>query len=255
MGLAGMVQTARNLAQLKVRAGRAEAVFAGEAAQFRLFLDNSALHDWPEVLLRQLAPRAKGATTPIAGRVVDVAAASATEAVLAVPTAHRGWLPLERVLLETRFPLGLFRAWSYVEPDSRCLVYPRPEVSTLPALAPTDQQGGVRAHAQGTDDFSGLRSYQPSDAPRHVAWKSVAKTDVMRTKQFAGEAVVELWLRLEDTPAALDLERRLSRLAGWVLAAERSGARYGLILPGRTLEANSGEAHRAACLEALALHE
>jgi uncharacterized protein (DUF58 family) len=254
MGLAGMVQTARNLAQLQVRTGRVEAVFAGEAAQFPLLLESTAAHDRPEVLLRQLDSRAE--------RVVDVAAAGTVEAVLAIPAARRGWLPLGRVLLETRFPLGLFRAWSYVEPDSRCLVYPRPEASPLPRLAPSDQQGGVRAHAQGSDDFSGLRSYQITDSPRHVAWKSVARADTehtrgdpMLTKQFAGEAVVELWLSLEDTPATLDLERRLSRLAGWVLAAERGGARYGLRLRGREIAPGRGEPHRAACLEALALYE
>src|SRR5262245_39213236 len=47
MGLAGMVHTARNLAQLSVRTGRAEPVFAGEAAQFRLILENTAPHDRP----------------------------------------------------------------------------------------------------------------------------------------------------------------------------------------------------------------
>jgi len=40
MGLAGMVHTTRNLARLAVSAGRAEPVFAGEAAQFRLYLEN-----------------------------------------------------------------------------------------------------------------------------------------------------------------------------------------------------------------------
>ena len=247
MGLAGMVQTARNLAQLEVSAARVEPVFAGEAAQFRLVLENRAAHDRPEILLRHLASRA--------GCTVDLAAASVSEAPLAVPAARRGWLPFGRVMLETRFPLGLFRAWSYVEPASRCLVYPRPEPGALPPLAPSDQQGGVRAHAQGSDDFSGLRSYQPSDSPRHVAWKSAARSDVMLTKQFAGEAVAELWLDLRDTPASLDIERRLSRLAGWVLAAERAGARYGLRLPQAQLEPDRGDAHRAACLELLALYE
>ncbi len=242
-----MVQTARNLAQLQVRASRAEPVFAGEAAQFRLVLENGAPHDRPEILARQLASGAE--------RTLDVGPSSAAEAALAVPAERRGWLPLGRVMLETRFPLGLFRAWSYVEPESRCLVYPRPEASALPPLAPSDQQGGVRAHAQGTDDFSGLRDYQPSDSPRHVAWKSVARSELMLTKQFAGEAVAELWLSLADTPATLDLERRLSRLAGWVLAAERAGARYGLRLPKSQMEPNRGEAHRAACLEMLALYE
>ncbi len=247
MGLAGMVQTARNLAQLQVSAARAEPVFAGDAAQFQLVLDSAAAHDRPEILVRQMASRAEC--------IVDVGPASAAQALLAVPAERRGWLPLGRVMLETRFPLGLFRAWSYVEPENRCLVYPRPEASPIPPLAQSSQQGGVRAHAQGTDDFSGLRDYQASDSPRHVAWKSVARSDRMLTKQFVGEATAELWLSLGDTPAALGIERRLSRLAGWVLAAERAGARYGLRLPNSQLEPDRGDAHRAACLVALALHE
>ena len=254
MGLAGMVHTARNLARLTLRAGRAEPVFAGEAARFTLLLANAGEFDRPEILVRHLAGGAQC--------VVDVAASSGAEAALAVPAARRGWLPLGRVMLETRFPLGLFRAWSYVEPDCRCLVYPRPDGDSLPPPSPSTQAGGARAHAQGSDDFSGLRAYQPADSPRHVAWKSVARSDTqharsdgMLTKQFAGDALAEMWLDLEDLPASLGLEARLSRLTGWVLAAERGGAHYGLRLPGIELAPGRGDAQRAACLEALALHE
>lgn len=254
MGLAAMVQTTRNLARLSVRAGRSEPVFAGDAARFRLTLANAGGHDRPEILVCHLESGAQ--------QSVDIAATDAAEALLAVPAARRGWLPLGRVMLETRFPVGLFRAWSYVEPESRCLVYPRPEASALPPLAPSDRAGGARVHAQGSDDFSGLRGYQPSDSPRHVAWKSVARSDTlhprgddMLTKQFAGDAVAELWLDLGDLPASLGLEPRLSRLTGWVLAAERAGAIYGLRLPGARIEPGRGDAQRAACLEALALYQ
>ena len=254
VGLAGMVHTTRNLVRLSVRAARCDPVFAGDAAHFRLHLSNSTDFDRPEILVRQLGSGAQC--------TVDIGAAAVTEAMLAVPAERRGWLPLGRVMLETRFPLGLFRAWSYVEPDNRSLVYPRPEVGGLPPLAPSAQAGGARAHAQGSDDFSGLRAYQPADSPRHVAWKSVARSDNqhsrsddMLTKQFAGDAVSELWLDLSELPATLGLEQRLSRLAGWVLAAERAGAHYGLRLPGSEIAPARGDAHRAACLEALALHE
>ncbi len=247
MGLAGMVQTTRNLAQLVVRAGRADPVFAGERAAFRLALDNAGDFDRPEILVRHLGSGAQC--------TIDVGAADTSEAVLAMPAERRGWLPLGRVMLETRFPLGLFRAWSYVQPESRCLVYPRPEVGALPPQASGSQAGGARAHAQGSDDFSGLRGYQPSDSPRHVAWKAAARSEHMLTKQFAGEAVAELWLDLRDLPASLGLEQRLSRLAGWVIAAERGGAHYGLRLPGTAIGPGRGEPHRAACLEALALYE
>jgi uncharacterized protein (DUF58 family) len=142
-----------------------------------------------------------------------------------------------------------------VRPESRCLVYPRPETGVLPPPAPSAQAGGARAHAQGSDDFSGLRAYQPSDSPRHVAWKSAARSNDMLTKQFAGEATAELWLEYAALPAGLGVEARLSRLAGWVLAAERSGAHYGLRLPGGEIAPGRGDSHRAACLEALALFE
>jgi uncharacterized protein (DUF58 family) len=247
MGLAGMVQTTRNLARLSVRAARVEPVFAGEAARFRLLLDNAADYDRPEILARHLGSGAQCR--------IDAAANAVAQAELAVPAERRGWLPLGRVMLETRFPTGLFRAWSYLRPESRCLVYPRPEAGALPPPAPSSQAGGARAHAQGSDDFSGLRAYQVSDSPRHVAWKSAARSEDMLTKQFAGEAVAELWLDLADLPAALDLEARLSRLAGWVLAAERGGALYGLRLGATELAPGRGDSHRAACLEALALYD
>ncbi len=252
MGIAAMVQTARNLARLSVRAGRSDAVFAGEAAHFSLAMANAAGFDRPEILLRHLGSGGQ--------QTVDVAASASAEAVLTVPAPRRGWLPLGRVMLETRFPVGLFRAWSYVEPDCRCLVYPRPVTSALPPPAPNAQSGSARAHTQGSDDFSGLRNYQPADSPRHVAWKSAARsaalnarTNDMLTKQFAGDATAELWLDLRDLPASLGLEQRLSRLAGWVLAAERDGAHYGLRLPGTEVAPGRGEAQRTACLEALAL--
>ena len=254
IGIAGMVQTTRNLAQLSVRATRAEPVFAGEAARFRVVLDNPTAYERPEILARHGDSGAQCR--------VDVGANAVAEAELAVPAQRRGWMALGRVMLETRFPVGLFRAWSYVRPEVRCLVYPRPEFAPLPAPAPGLHSGGARAQARGSDDFSGLRAYQVTDSPRHVAWKSVARSDTMHarsddmlTKQFAGEAVAELWLDLADLPPSLALETRLSRLAGWILAAERGGALYGLRLPGIEILPDRGDAQRNQCLEALALYE
>jgi uncharacterized protein (DUF58 family) len=245
MGIAGMVHTARNLARTAISAGRVEPVFAGEPVQFRLYLDNRADHDRPAILARHIASGSQ--------IVTDLPAKSTAEVVLAVPSARRGWLPLSRVMLETRFPLGFFRAWSYLEPDARALVYPRPERAPLPAASADAQAGTASAHAPGNDDFSGLRDYQLTDSPRHVAWKAVAKSESMLTKQFAGEASAELWLEFENMPPGLDAEARLSRLCGWVLEAERDGALYGLRLPGSEFAPGRGEEHRARCLMALAL--
>jgi len=246
LGLAGMVHTARNLARIAVTAGRAEPVYAGESAQFRLFLDGRAAFDRPAVLARHVGSGAQ--------LVLDIPAGSVAEVVLAVPAPQRGRIALGRVMLETRFPLGLFRAWSYIEPDARCVVYPRPERSPLPPFSGEAAAGALHTPAPGSDDFAGLRGYQRSDSPRHIAWKAVARSDEMLTKQFADDAAAELWLDAQFLPAGLGLEQRLSRLAGWVLAAERAGAHYALRLPGVEIAPSRGDVHRAACLQALALY-
>ena len=246
LGLAGMVHTARNLARIAITVGRTEPVFAGESAQFRLYLDGRSAFDRPAILARHAGSGSQ--------LVVDIPPRGVAEVVLSVPAAKRGRLALGRVMLETRFPLGLFRAWSYIEPDARCVVYPRPERSPLPPFTGQAAAGTVHAPTPGSDDFAGLRGYQRSDSPRHIAWKAVARSDEMLTKQFAGDAAAELWLDMNLLPIGLNLEQRLSRLAGWILAADRAGAHYGLRLPGVEIAPTRGDAHRAACLQALALY-
>jgi uncharacterized protein (DUF58 family) len=246
LGLAGMVHTARNLARVAISTGRVEPAFAGDSAQFRLYLDGRAAFDRPAILARHMGSGSQ--------LVIDIAAGGVSEVVLAVPATRRGWLALGRVMLETRFPLGLFRAWSYVEPDARCLVYPRPERSPLPPHTGEAASGALHAPTPGSDDFAGLRGYQRSDSPRHIAWKAVARSEEMLTKLFAGDAAAELWLDARLLPGGLTLEQTLSRLAGWVLAADRAGAHYGLRLGGVEIPPGRGDAHRAACLQALALY-
>ncbi len=51
-----------------------------------------------------------------------------------------------------------------------------------------------------------------------------------------------------------DLEQRLEQLSAWIVAAHARGERYGLRLGGRELPPDSGNEHRARCLNGLALY-
>lgn len=245
IGLSGMVHTFRNLYGLLVTPGRCAPVFAGEIAHFQLTLGNE--RTTPRLAL-ELAAEAEAPTR------ADIGAGDIARISIAVGAGQRGWLPLPRVRLWTRYPLGLFQAWSYLQPEMRCLVYPRPLPSTLPESSPTPS-GGEHGGEGGDEDFAGFRQRQPADSPRHVAWKASAR-DAARpllVKQFAGGAQVELRLDWQLTDPELDVETRLSLLAGWVLGADALGCRYALILPGEEIASASGELHRHRCLTALAL--
>ena len=86
--------------------------------------------------------------------------------------------------------------------------------------------GDAEALGTGTDDFHGLRDYQSSDSPRHIAWKAVARsrTNTPLTKLFSGRASSEMWFDYAGLPDNMDREARLSRLTRWVLLAAHTGA-------------------------------
>jgi len=245
MGLVSLLHTYRNLAHLYISAGRVDPVFVGDSALFPVHLENR--HEFERIAIYLVTP---DATTQS-----DIGRRATAVATLAIPARQRGRLPLPRVTVETRYPVGLFRAWSYVQPDVEALVYPRPDHAPLPPGQLIPDTGAALSAGIGTDDFAGLRPYQPTDSPRHIAWKSVAHGNEVLTKVFAGRGAEELWLDFSDLLDGLGLEQRLSRLAGWVLQAEREGYAYGLLLPGKAIKPAHGPAHRDECLKALALYE
>jgi uncharacterized protein (DUF58 family) len=186
---------------------------------------------------------------------IDVPAQGQQAARLSMVPARRGWHGLPTVLAETRFPLGLFRAWTVWRPAARVLAYPGAE--TPPAALPSNR------HAQGDapevqrhegSELEGVRAWRRGDSLRQVLWKKVARTGELVSRDTSTTVSRELWIDWQAAhPASGDPEDRLSRLAAWVLLAERSGTAYGLRLPGREFAPGQGDAHRRELLEALAL--
>ena len=244
LGVSAILHTFRNLARLKISPGKVTPVFAGDVARFTLLIDN------PTYLERYSI----GVTLHRRESVyIDVPGRQSISVGVPLVTTRRGVLPAGRFTVFTQFPLGLCYAWAYADFDVECLVYPRPEAGRVPLpLADSNDGGGVTRGA-GQEDFAGLRSYQPGDSPRHIAWKAAARGETLLTKQFSGRADLELWLDWRHTPEHMGVEERLSRLARWVIDAHGSTLNFGLRLPGLTLAAASGHAQRERCLEALAL--
>lgn len=245
LGLVSMHATHANLMDLELTAGKAPPVFAGETARFQLQVRNPGRRTRIGITL--------GAEADQRTITSDITAVGNSVAPVPLQAEKRGWLPLGRLAVETSYPLGLFRAWSWVYLDWRVLVYPAPADSSPPLPKPVGGEGGGRLSEEGEDDFSGLRNYQPGDSPRRIAWKASAREQLLLTKRFSGVGEELRWLDWEALPGVND-EARLSVLCRWVLTAHAANLAYGLKMPGVLFEPASGDAQKERCLTALALH-
>ena len=231
----------RNLSGLKIESIYSEPVFCGQDAQFRIFVTNRDER-------RRFALQA-GFREP--QDCMDLEANGQDSLVLRHATAKRGWLEMPSFRIETRFPLGLFRAWSWIFPRTRCLVYPAP-AKMAPPLPKTGKGQTGRASTGDGDDVHGLRKYQAGDPLQRIAWRASARHDELYSLEFETprEDAVELdWNALRGQ----DVESRLSVLTAWVIAADHKQLAYSLKIPGVLVAAANGPAHRSRCLEALAL--
>jgi uncharacterized protein (DUF58 family) len=245
LGLTAMHHCHRNLAGIRIRAGASEPTFAGGRARFRVALENPA----PLARHELAVANDYGAATPTR---IEPDARETLE--LELPAERRGQLRLDHFELTTRYPFGLFRAWTYLHMPMTCIVYPRPsERSLAPPPVQTDT-GGAQEHGRGDEDFAGLRGFHPGDPPSRIAWKAYAREQGLQVKQYAGTAVTSHYFDWEAIDG-MDVEARLSLLCRWVEDAYAAGRAYGLRIPGIDLPPNVGPAHRQRCLTALALFE
>lgn len=244
--LVSMHLTHGTLRGLTLRIKPPAAVFLGDSAEIEVVFTNAgATRHGIGLAVSRVRPRSFAwCDVPAQG--------SATARVRFAPVA-RGLTRVPTLMAETRFPLGLFRAWTVWRPAAQVLVYPRPEHPPVPLPSAQAVPGTSRA-ARAVDggEFDGVRSYRRGDALRRVVWKKAAKTGELVSRDTSESANRQLWLDFESTSLA-NVEARLSRLAAWTLVAEQTGLAFGLRIPGVELPPALGDRQRRAALEALAL--
>lgn len=168
----------------------------------------------------------------------------------------RGRHPLDGVVLQTTFPLGLLRVSRWLPLEGEVLVYPKPEGHLALRVgegtgghSTPDENAGVLREG---DNFAGLRNYRLGDSQRHVDWKAVARGQPMLTKEFVGSVEEKVWLEWQHATAR-GTEAKLCQMARWIQLATEQGLEYGLRIPGLELPPSSGSAHYHRCMRELAL--
>ena len=108
---------------------------------------------------------------------------------VSVPTNKRGLFKPRTITISTTYPFSFFVAWSYVHPNVSCLVYPRPKKGTVIAESGKGDSKYKQksVNIPGSQDFRGIRQYQPGDSLRKIHWKGFTKTGQLLTKQYDAE--------------------------------------------------------------------
>ena len=245
MAFVSILHTYRNISGIRVMAVTGKPVFAGNDAALELVI---RAQEYTRIAVSFKFDLGKY-------QRCNLETTHANQIMLNVPTSQRGRLQPGRLTVFSRYPLGLFYAWSpfYVEAD--CIVYPQPVPTTFVAsngsIGETAQ--GAPKPKPGVDDFQGLRLYQPGDPLQHISWKAYSRGLGLMTKQFIGISGASPLLDWDMLKSG-NTEKRLSMLSYLVLQAHRMNIAYGLRLPGREIMPDKGIIHKHKCLKALALY-
>jgi len=261
MGWVGMHHSYRNLAKINLIKVSGEPTFLGQKVTFKLQLDNPTQTTSYQIELasRRLPISSKNPFKYFKAYLYpsvseQLESNSHSFIPYTMPSIKRGRCVLGRVRIASQFPLGLFTTWSYFPTTVTAIIYPEAKGELpLPILS---SEGSLtqQNNVSGDDDFSALTNYRAGDPLKSIAWKALARDNVLRTKQFNGFQGGDLMLSWQSLSQLANSEERLSQLCQWVIDAEKAGIQYGLTLPNKAIPSGSGKQHQQRCLTALALY-
>ncbi len=247
MSVISILHTHRNLSGLTIVSASTKPVFAKETAIFKITL-RPPLTKHPDIYLNFSGEEQV---------IVNLTGSRDHTIEVTLKTSRRGLFKPPALNISTHYPLGLFKAWATIEPDTELLVYPEAlsgDFETSCDFSGRDNEGEVEI--AGVDDFKELKSYIPGAPMHRISWKTYSKGKGLYTKEFSGKtgaSVIFDWNDIKE----VNYEKRLSRLCEMVLKAHNMNLSYGLKLHGKVIEPGDAKnpRHRHACLKELALFQ
>jgi hypothetical protein len=217
-----LIASVRNLQGLQVEVDIASYYFSGERHYIRL-------------VLRKQQP-AYNLTLHTDGETIALDMSSgATSLMVPVGDFTRGIHAIPSIKIQTLFPFGIARAWSWLHPPGELVVAPKPNEQAAaryprgnPAMASASDK--KRQQNNFADELGDLRDYQDSDPPARIDWNRYAATRETMVREHGLDTQGEVLLR---QPTGVPLEEALSYLSGGLRAAERMGAPARMILQAR----------------------
>jgi hypothetical protein len=266
VAMGAMHRTHQNILGMRIEVLPAAPVFAGDAIALPLRITNPTRLNKFAILFKQRYPAKDG--NAISGVQTRLDAQDSQSIELMLPPLPRGKHELPALEVSSTYPLGLWRAWSYVFPVGDITVYPEPK-SPLPHLLAMpehsqsaaiklivhcDVQGDAVSHVEGADAV----------AARHIHWPALAKGQLAQ-RLLDNDAPTEGVLLSLTGCTVAGIEGQLSQLCFAIRHCEAANVPFVLQLHAQLQTqtqtyptsgvASVDKAHTERCLQALAAYE
>ncbi len=167
---------------------------------------------------------------------------------------HRGLYPSPRLLIQSRFPFGMLRAWKYFDQKTEFIVYPEKKgTKDLPQAENTKAQEDLKSVDNTKGLFRDHREFQKTDSPNKIDWKLSLKHQRHFVKNFESGDEKKVLIDWKMTNSNLNFEDRISQLALWIDLYHKKNEPYSLKINNDQTEYSSLSSHYKKCMEKLAL--
>lgn len=249
--MVAMVMTNANIKKIQLTFVDAQDVPAGQPLEVTVRIINSSAYARRGVRVR--AKSKQGLNSKKNAEVQEVVEkSSALVKILLVPQP-RGIYSCPRFIVESVFPMGLFRAWKSFNFQEQLYVFPAPQghLARVSNLNSPTKGESLGVQAEEAVDFYQHRKYAAGESQHRVDWKAYARTGRLLTKEFVGPVAKRYVFRLDEIAGAF-IEPQLSQLARWIVDTEAEGVEYALIRRENSYKFDHGKAHLRDCLRELA---
>jgi len=239
LGFIAMIMTHKNLKNISIYSHPSNATFPGKTINFQFVAKSDNKNNHYSLQTND--------------QFFSVTPEQDAEFHISEKAHRRGRQNPGRFKIYTEFPLGLFHAWAQVNIENTVIVYPKPVKHHNEKTQFYDKNQQQR-NIEGNDEFAGIRDFVKGDSPKSMAWKTIARTHQLYTKEFNTEAGDIVLFDFEQLHDVQNTEEKLSILCDLVLQANAEQLSYGLKLPNTTIKPDHGSSHLHHCLSALALY-
>ncbi|ENW15597.1 DUF58 domain-containing protein [Acinetobacter haemolyticus] len=147
---------------------------------------------------------------------------------------QRGIYQFDAIKIYSTYPLGLVRAWTYLNLMEKVWIAPKAYEWQK------EHKNQPSAAHDRLDEFRELRAFQHGDSYQNVAWKQVARGQGFFIKMFEAQATQQyLEIDYQHIPAQSH-EEKLSFMMGLIEQCEQYGDDYAVILPHVRLDRGQG---------------